>query len=265
MSHMNVVVDDYDACVQHFCDKLGGNFMLDLPGANWHACLIEIGGLIIEFFAPPLFVLNSRHGPHYLGIEYEAPMDEARPAVAANGLRIMRELQIAFHTEPADGFGVDYELFEGTFYGDNPMAVTTRERGADYWRNQHPAGFTGPLGYTQTVAELEPVANLITNLFGAQKAYEADRPTLAAKAWGMQVEDHVVELVCPTGPGPLWNEMGRQGAGIRSTVFGVADVAQARAWLEGLGLPVIDGTAPGAIAIEPSANCGILFEFAEKA
>ncbi|MBV1918209.1 MAG: hypothetical protein KUG65_09145, partial [Sphingomonadaceae bacterium] len=102
LSHMNVVIEDYDACVKHFTETFGGNFMLDLPSTDWHACLIEIGGIIIEFFAPPNFMLNSRHGPHFLGVEYEAPMDEARPAVAANNVRIFRDLEIAFHTDPAD-------------------------------------------------------------------------------------------------------------------------------------------------------------------
>ena len=32
-------------------------------------------------------------------------------------MRIFRDLEVAFHTDPMDGFGVDYELYEGTFFG----------------------------------------------------------------------------------------------------------------------------------------------------
>lgn len=264
LSHMNAVIDDLPACVKHFTEKFDGNFMLDLPGPNWNACLIEIGGVIVEFFAPFNFMLNSRHGPHWLGVEMEAPMKESRAAVAANNVRIFRDLDIAFHTDPMDGFGVDYELFEGTFFGPNAMAVTSHSRSPEYWRDQHPAGFTGPVGYTQTVAKLEPVGELLTNLFGAERSYEADRPALGARAWGYPIGDHVVELLAPTGDGPLMRELVRTGEGIRSTVFGVADVAKARSHFEGLGFPIIDGTLPDSFAIEPSANFGLLFEFAQK-
>ena len=183
-------------------------------------------------------------------------MKESRAAVAANNIRIFRDLDIAFHTDPADGFGVDYELFEGTFFGPNAMAVTSHARPAEYWRNEHPASFTGPVGYTQAVAKLEPVGELLTNLFGSERAYEADRPALGAKAWGYPVADHMVELLCPTGDGPLMREMMRTGEGIRSTVFGVADVAKARSHFEGLGFPIIDGTiivfaATDTVAIPP--------------
>jgi hypothetical protein len=252
LSHMNAVVNNYEAAVKHFTEKFDGNFMLDLPGPNWNACLIEIGGIITEFFGPFNFMLNSRNGAHWLGVEYEAPMPESRAAVAANNVRIFRDLEVAFHTDPMDGFGVDYELFEGTFFGPE---VT----------DQHPAGFTGPVGYTQAVAKLEPVGALLENLFAAKRIYEAERPALGAKAWGYAIADHVVELLAPTGQGTLMDELMRSGEGIRSTVFGVADLAKARSHFAGLGFPIIAGTLPGSFAISPEANFGLLFEFAEKA
>lgn len=264
LSHMNAVIDNLDACVKHFTEKFDGNFMLDLPGPNWNACLIEVGGVIIEFFAPFNFMLNSRNGPHWLGVEYEAPMKEGRAAVAANNVRIFRDLEVAFHTDPMDGFGVDYELFEGTFFGPDANHVTSHTRDPAYWRDQHPAGFTGPWGYTQAVASLEPAGALLENLFGSKRVYEADRPAMAAKAWGYEVADHTVELLAPTGPGALMDELMRSGEGIRSTVFAVADAAKARAHFAGLGFPIIEGTLPGSFAIAPEANFGLLFEFAEK-
>jgi hypothetical protein len=261
---MNAVVDNYPEAVKHFVEVYDGNFMLDLPGPNWNACLIEIGGVITEFFGPFNFMLNTRNGPIWLGVEYEAPMKESRAAVAANNVRIYRDLDIAFHTDPADGFGVDYELFEGTFFGPNAMAVTTHARDPEFWRDQHPAGMTGPVGYTQAVASLDATGALLERLFAAKRVYDADRPAIAAKARGYQVADHVVELLQPTGPGALMDEMMRSGEGIRSLVIGVADLARAQAHFEGKGLPIIAGTLPDSFAIAREANFGLLFEFALK-
>jgi hypothetical protein len=264
LSHMNAVVPDYQEAVKHFIEVYDGNFMLDLPGPNWNACLIEIGGVITEFFGPFNFMLNSRNGPIWLGVEYEAPMKESRAAVAANNVRIFRDLEVAFHTDPADGFGVDYELYEGTFFGPDAPNVTAHTRDPDYWRNQHPAGFTGLVGYTQAVASLDAAGALLERLFGSKRLYDADRPALAAKARGYQVADDVVELLEPTGPGALMNGLMRSGEGIRSLVLGVADLAKAKAHFVGKGLPIIEGTLPDSFAIAPEANFGLLFEFALK-
>ncbi len=56
-------------------------------------------------------------------------------------------------------------------------------------------------------------------------------------------------------------EMFTTGQGIRSTVYRVKDVGATRAYLESMNLRVIDGTAPGSIAVDPRDNLGILFEF----
>lgn len=265
LSHMNAVIDNYPDAVKHFVEIYDGNFMLDLPGPNWNACLIEIGGVITEFFGPFNFMLNSRNGAHWLGVEYEAPMPESRAAVAANNVRIFRDLEVAFHTDPADGFGVDYELYEGTFHGPGVSIVSSQTRGPDWWRDQHPAGFAGPWGYTQSVASLDATGALLENLFGSKRIYDEDRPALAARARGYQVADHKVELLQPTGPGALYDEMMRSGEGIRSTVLGVTDASKAKAHFAAKGLPIIDGTLPGSFAIAPEANFGLLFEFAEQA
>jgi len=264
LSHMNAVIDNYQDAVKHFIDFYDGNMMLDLPGPNWNACLIEIGGVITEFFGPFNFMLNTRNGAHRLGVEYEAPMKESRAAVAANNVRIYRDLEVAFHTDPADGFGVDYELYEGTFFGPDAPNVTTHDRGANFWRNEHPAGMTGPVGYTQACASIDAAGALLENLFGSSRVYDADRPALAAKARGYAISDHVVELLEPVGPGPLMDEMMRSGEGIRSLVIGIADLDKAEAHFESKGLPIIAGTLPDSFAIDPEANFGLLFEFALK-
>ena len=263
LSHPNLVIENLEASVKHLENLFGASFVLDLPGPNWHACLIEVGGLILEMFEPKHFMLHGRIGPHYLGIEYEADMEAARAAVADHGIRIMRDIVEAIHTDPFDGFGVDYEFYGGTFYGPDATHVTTFSKPIEYWRDENPIGFTGRNGYTHAVDDIEAASKFLQSFLGAKPIYEAVRTGLGAKAIGLTVADDVVELVSPNGDGKLMREMLKTGHGVRSLVFGVKDVGQARGYFEGRGVPLIDGTAPGSFALAPEANLGILFEFAE--
>jgi hypothetical protein len=72
-----------------------------------------------------------------------------------------------------------------------------------------------------------------------------------------------VELLSPTGDGPLRREMDLVGQGIRSTVFRARDINQVRRYFANRRVDLIAGTAPGSVAVPPQANLGILFEFAE--
>lgn len=263
VSHTNIVIPDLAASVAFLEDVYGASFMLDLPGPDWHACLVEVGGLIVELFEPKNFLLSSRPGPHYLGIEYEADMEAVRAAVADHGIRILRDIGAAIHTDPLDGAGVAYEFFGGSFYGPDAPHVQTRTRSPAHWA-AHPLGFADLIGCTHAVADLEAASRFLQGFLDARTLYEVDRPAIGARAIGLQVADDVCELVSPSGGGRLLDDMLRTGQGIRSTVYAVRDVAAARAYLEGRGLRVIPGTAPGAIAVDPRDNLGILFEFVER-
>jgi catechol 2,3-dioxygenase-like lactoylglutathione lyase family enzyme len=263
-SHSNIVIENLDESVRHLEDVFGGRFLLDLPGEDWHACLVEVGGFIAELFEPRNFMLHGRIGAHYLGMEYEANLEEARAAVADHELRILRDIKVAIHTDPRDGFGVDYEFFDGTFYGPETQVLKTFTETAEHWA-EHPIGYTGLIGYTHAVADLEAASRFLQSFLGARPVYEVDREKLNARAIGLQVANDVCELVTPTGEGALLSGMMRTGEGIRSTVYGVKDIAAARAHFEEKGLRVLDGGTPGSIAVDPRDNLGILFEFVEQA
>lgn len=262
-SHSNIVVENLAQSVKHLEEVFGGRFLLDLPGEDWHACLVEVGGFIAELFEPRNFMLHGRIGAHYLGMEYEANLDEARAAVADHGLGILRDIKVAIHTDPRDGFGVDYEFFDGTFYGPETKVLKVLTETAEHWA-AHPVGYTGLIGYTHGVADLEAACAFLKSFLGANPVYEVERVGLGARAIGLKVANDICELVSPTGAGVLFGDMMRSGEGIRSTVYGVKDVAAARAWFEGHALRVIAGTAPGSIAVDPRDNLGILFEFVES-
>ncbi len=260
-SHINIIVESLAATVAHWEDMFGGKRVLDMPGPDWHACLIELGGFIAELFEPKNWLLNSRTGPHYLGMEYEADLAEARAATADHSIRIVRDIDVAFHTDPADSFGVAYEWFDGSFYDPaTPLLkvpLTTPDELA-----AHPLCYTGLVGYTHAVADLAAASDFVESYLGGEFVYKKQRAGLGAQALGYRIANDFCELVSPAGEGALMQEMLRTGQGIRSMVLGVRDVAAARGYLEGRGLRVIAGTAPGAIAVDPRDNHGILLEFA---
>ena len=263
VSHLNVILEDFDASIKHWTELFDANFMLDLPRPEWHACLVEIGGVIFEVFAPGNFLLNSRHGPHYLGMEYEAKMAQVRKSLVAHNVRIIRDHDIALHTHPADGLGVAWEFYEGSFHGENAANVTRPERPIAYWRDEHPLGLMGLKAYTLQVSDMESARQFVETFLGGQVKYDEPRPALGARAVGLQVADGILELLSPTGDGVLRRDMELVGQGIRSAVFHARSLEQSRRYFDGRKVPLIDGSAPGRFAIAPEANRGVLFEFSE--
>ncbi len=272
LNHMNVVLQDFDASVQHFQEKYDAELVVDIPKPEYHACLVETGRVLFELFVPSVYLLNSRYGPHYLGVEYQADMDVVRQAVADHEMRIVRETRYAsdvngnpayaLHTHPADGFGASYEFFHDDFHEWNWPLLGGKFKSAEYWRSL-PFGLTGQKGYTHAVHDIAAATAFMQSFLGGEPVYEAERPNINARAVGLKVGDIVVELLTPTGDGELARHLHRYGDGIRSTVFGVSNIDQAKRHLTERGLPTIPGGAPGTIAVPAEANLGVIFEFAE--
>ncbi len=261
VNHMNVVLEDFDASVAHWQDLFGAEFALDIPLAEWRACLMGMGGCLVEFFVPKDFLLSSRHGPHWLGIEYNADMDEVRAAIADHGLRIIRDIGVAVHTDPADSFGVSFEFY-GEHFHERVWQVLGRPLlPADYWRLEHPLGMTGLKGFTVGVRDLAKPAAFLESFFGSKPAYEVDRPAIGARAMGFNVGDAAIELVTPTGGGILRDHLDRFGEGIRSTVMSVADLEKTRSYFRGRNIEPAPGTATRALAVPAAGARGVIFEF----
>jgi catechol 2,3-dioxygenase-like lactoylglutathione lyase family enzyme len=264
MNHINAMVEDYERAVSHLSDLYGAQFNLDLPGDHWHACLITIGGVMFEVFAPSEYLLSARFGPHYVGIEYQVPdADEARAEVLARGMRVIRELGVAIHVHPAEAFGVAWEFFGRSFHDDPaPVPYVEPLKPADYWR-EHPLGYTGLKRYSVAVSDLESATEFFEDFLGATPIYQEARPAGAARAAGFTLGDTVVELISPVGPGSIERYLARYGDGIRSTVFGVRDLEHARRHFAERGVMLHPGDAPDTLAIAPEDNLGLLFEFSE--
>jgi hypothetical protein len=136
-------------------------------------------------------------------------------------------------------------------------------KSAEYWRDEHPLGLTGLKGYTVAVTDMAQALEDFQAVLHNEVVYEAARPALAGSAVGLHIGDAVLELVTPDGEGPLQQHLVEHGEGIRSTVFGVRDLAVARRYFRDRGVDTVSGTAPGTLAIPPEQNLGVIFEFSE--
>jgi hypothetical protein len=196
VNHMNAVLLDFDASVDHFRKLYDAEFVVDIPQREFHACLIEMGRVLFELFVPHDQLVIARYGPHYVGIEYEADMGEVRKAIAARGIRIIRDIGIAVHTHPADCFGVSFEFTDQYFHDRDWPLLGGPMKPAEYWR-QHPLGLAGLKGYVIAVSELDAARDFLQSFLGAAVVYEEPRPAVAARAVGLRIADAVVELITP--------------------------------------------------------------------
>lgn len=265
VNHVNFVDADFDQCVSHFKDVYGAEYLMNVPGEDARACLFQIGRVIFELFTPRMWLLTSRYGPHYLGIEFQvADMAVARAALAERDIRIARDIEVAVHCHPADCYGVSLEFWANEFHTmEYELLGGKQMQSAAYWSDEHPLGLTGLKGVTWAVHDMVGARAFLESLFGAKQVYETVRPNLAARAIGLQIADTVVELLSPTGPGELMTHLACHGDGIRSTVFAARSVAKVRDYLAARDVPLVPGTADGTIAVPADANSGIMFEFSE--
>ena len=262
MNHINIVVDDFAQSAAHFAALFGADFLMDLPQAEWHAGLVDFGRVIFELFAPPTFLLNARYGAHYLGIEYQADMSCVREAIATHGIRIARDIGVALHTHPADSLGVAFEFYDGSFHDNHWPLLGRQMHPARHWRDDHPLGLQGLKHYAIAVADLARAAGFIESFLGGTRAYEIDLPLIGGQAIGFHCGDGLVELQAPLGQGALQRHLTRWGNGIRSTVFTVRDLDQARRYFAERGISPDAGSTANSFALPPQASFGVLFEFA---
>jgi hypothetical protein len=262
VEHLNIVHDDYDATVEHYRQVFGGFVVFDRLQPTWHACLMEVGGVLFEIFVPNEFFLHTRYGSHYLGVEYHVDdMAAVRDTLAARGIRIARDLEVAVHTHAADCHGVSLEFFDDSFH-ENDELLDRPLQSATFWRDEHPLGCTGLHGYTVAVADLATAVTDFSAVLEHEVRYEVRRETIAGTAVGLEIGGAVLELVAPDGDGPLREHLQTRGEGIRSTVFGVRDIDRARAYFAERDVELVPGTAPEAWAVPAAQNRGVMFEFA---
>jgi hypothetical protein len=262
VNHMNYVMEDYAASVAHFQSLYDADLMVEFPQKEWQACLIEIGRGIMELFVPYDFLVSVRYGPHAVGLEYQADMDAVRAAVDGHGMRIIRDIGLALHTHPADGFGIAFEFYDGSFHDREWELLGGQIRSASWWADEHPLGLTGLTGYSVAIHDIAAATAFFRSFLSAEVIGEEARPGIAARAVRLQVADGFVDLLAADGEGLLRDHLNSRGEGIRSTIFGIADSARAEAWFRDKGVVPVPGDRAGSILIPAADNRGLVFEFA---
>jgi len=258
INHPNAIVRDGDAAIACFKDLFGAEVMMEVPTTTCRAVLVEIGHVIVELFVPNEFLLNARHGPHFLGLEYWVDIDEARAAMEAHGVRILTDHGHVIHTVPADAFGISFEFYGRSFFvPDSPIPTPLKPQ--EHWLAQ-PLGLSGLKGYTVAVQDADAAAAFFKSFLSGEPLYEEARPELGARAVGLSVAGSLVEFLAPVGDGLLLTELCRTGQGIRSFILRTADLARAKAHLAGRGLALVAGSSPSRFGISPEATQGVLFE-----
>jgi hypothetical protein len=263
-NHINAIVDGYEATIEHFRDRVGFTLDRRIPdsGDGTDACLMTLGGVMFEFFAPKergergQGRLLARYDDHYIGIEYHVPdVTSAREFAAEKEVRIINDLGPAFFTYPGHSFGIAFEIYDGDF------AALAQPPG--YWENQHPLGLTGLARLTVAVESAEAAVARLNELAEVSEIGPVARPRAAARGTQLQVGTAVWELLEPTGDGALASYLGRYGQRIRSTVFKARSLGAVEKHLTAHGFDLIPGDADGALAINPAQNKNLLFEFTE--
>jgi catechol 2,3-dioxygenase-like lactoylglutathione lyase family enzyme len=263
-NHINAIVDGYEATIEHFRDRLGFTLDQRIPdsGDGTDACLMTLGGVMFEFFAPKekgergQGRLLARYGNHYVGVEYHVPdVATARRVCEEHDVRIINDLGAAFFTYPGSSFGIAFEIYDGDF--------SQLAQAPGYWENEHPLGLTGLARLSVAVESVEAAVTRLQELAEVAEIGPVSRPRAAAKGVQMQVGTAVWEMLEPTGEGALADYLARYGQRIRSTAFRAASLAEVEKYLTAQGFDLIPGDEDGTLAISPAQNRNLLFEFTE--
>jgi catechol 2,3-dioxygenase-like lactoylglutathione lyase family enzyme len=271
VNHVNQIVEDYDAAVGHLQDLFGGQFLREI-GANpfTAGCLVDVGGEIIEVLAPKIMdkaegKLLARYGPHYQGIEILVPsVPEALEIVKQRGVGILIERGHDFYTQPATTQGVCLQVFGGDWHADPPPAPYRHPaRTGQWWEEEHPIGFRGLHHLSFACTDLESAERFWCDLTGGTVTYRADRPAIVAAAVGLDI-GIPVELVAPTGPGPIEAYIDRYGPRVWATTFAVRHIKATAAYFASCGIDLVPGDSPGSMMIPPERNLHVVYQFTES-
>ena len=270
LNHVNAIVDGYQSALDHFVGTLGFQFNLRVTaaGEGVDACLVSLGPVMFEFFAPRQRTergqgrLLALYGDHYIGAEYQVPdVASARAACDALDIRILHDMGQVLFTHPRDSLGVSWELWEGDWHAPRPeFSDFSPVLPPTYWRDDHPLGVTGLACLRLAVPELAAAVDFFDRVFGAAVQYREARPPVGAEAAGVHVGDTVIELLAPTGAGALADYLERYGPRVRSTVFEVDDLERAERHLEHVGVPLVDGDDAKSRLLAPEHNHGLRME-----
>jgi catechol 2,3-dioxygenase-like lactoylglutathione lyase family enzyme len=270
VNHINQIVDDYDAALTHLQDLFGGQFLREI-GANpfTAGCLVDVGGEIIEILAPKIMdkaegKLLAKYGLHYQGVEILVPsVSDALEVLKQRGVAILLERGNDFYTKPSATQGVCLQVYDGDWHADPPPTPYVHSmRTAAWWELEHPIGYVGLHHLSFACTDLEEAERFWCELTGGHVTYRADRPAIAAAGVGVDI-GIPVELVAPTGPGPIGEYIDRSGPRIWATTFTVRNMDATAAYFASRGIELVPGDSPDSLMLPPSCNLQVVYQFTE--
>lgn len=122
---------------------------------------------------------------------------------------------------------------------------------------RHPLGATGVAGVAVVVQDLVAVRDLYERGLGLAFAGEDDLPELAARRARYRLGGSAIDLLAPSGPGPVRQALDADGEGLFEVRLRVESLDQARAHLRRSGVVVTPSPGtPGGLLIDPARALG---------
>src|SRR5262249_1015649 len=110
--------------------------------------------------------------------------------------------------------------------------------------------------------DLEEATRFWCELTGGTVTYRAARPAVAATAVGLDI-GIPIELIAPTGLGPIQEYIDRYGPRIWAITFAVRDLDATAAHFASHGIELGAGDAPDSMMVPPQANLHVVYQFME--
>jgi hypothetical protein len=278
LNHLNAVVDSYDGTVDCVRELLGGQFLRPVPSeGDLKACLMSFGWVVYEFFAPGERArgygkLLERYGPFLHGIEFRVrDLGQARQLLLDRGIRLLVDVwdpstpERGFvMTQPSDTQGVCLELFEPDWMASPPPAPYVEPiHPPEYWATSHPLRLLGLDNVSLVTSDLVQAVAFWTELAAGRPGPRRAVPSLSADAIRLDVGDLAIELLEPTGSGPIQSHLEHYGPRLRSMTYVVSDLSAVRTHFGAREIELLPGDWPGSLRPDPAALHGLRIEFRE--
>jgi catechol 2,3-dioxygenase-like lactoylglutathione lyase family enzyme len=271
VNHINQIVDDYDGAIAHLQNLFGAQFLRAIASNPFtEGCLIDVGGEIVELLAPKIMDKAegkqlTKYGPHYQGVEIMVPsVSDALGVIKERGIQTLLERGGDFYTMPSATQGVCLQVYDGDWHADPPPAAYVNPmRTAKWWEEEHPIGFRGLHHLSFACTDLTEAERFWCGLTGGEVTYRAQRPAVGAQAVGLDM-GIPVELISPTGHGPIQDYIDRYGHRIWATTFAVRDLDATAAYFGSRGIELVPGDAPGTLMVPPERNLQVVYQFTQE-
>ncbi len=276
--HYTPLVDDLPEAEAFFNTFFGPHCFYRGYAPHWHrmAAIFTIGEFVVEPLQPlapttdrepsSWYRYMQRFGPrvHNLSL-YADDLPGLVARLAEHGIRTTdggNPTTVFMHPKDFPGM---LEFFDPSITGGMPDPRRGPGWSAAYWREMHPLGLLHPSHITVVTQDHRAAAKRYVDALGATSLPEQPARTRGARASFVLVgPEAVIELAEPDDADcPLAADLELVGDSICGVTFRVADVDQARSFIERNGGAVSD-VADRTVAFDRSATFGSDYAFTDR-